>query len=403
MSSTNPVDPAGHMHHAGSTNSTGSVGFADHTHHAGLTSLRALRRIAGKLGGALLVVALVTLIAFGLSYLSPTDAAVKSFGAMGVVPTDAQLAAKRAEMGLDQPFLQQYVSWVAGIFQGDLGTSYRNGQPVVEVLFDALPYTVSLSVAALALTLLVSLPAGLWAAYRKGGVFDQVVRIVTYAFNAMPAFFVALLLLYVLAARLGWLTILSTRDFAGMVMPTLALAVPLSAWFSRQVRAYALEQLSQPYIEGLRSRGVGEARILWVHVMRNMAVPVLTLVGVSFGMLLGGSAIVESIFHWPGLGFESIEAVGHRDYPFVAAYALTMAVVYLLVNALVDFSYRFVDPRTRTAGTRTAGTRATDTHSAGSNASGATAPGQIPAYATAADSRSVGEAPAGRSEVDRHA
>ena len=381
-------------------------------------SLRTLGGIASKLGGALLVLVLVTLIAFALSYLSPTDAAVKSFGAMGIVPTDAQLAAKRAEMGLDQPFLQQYVSWVAGIFQGDLGTSYRNGRPVMEMLFDALPYTVALSVAALALTLAVSLPVGLWAAYRKGGVFDQVVRIVTYAFNAMPAFFVALLLLYVFAARLGWLTILSTRDFAGMVMPTLALAIPLSAWFSRQVRAYALEQLSKPYVEGLRSRGVSEARILWVHVLRNMAVPLLTLVGVSFGMLLGGSAIVESIFHWPGLSFESIEAVGHRDYPFVAAYALAMAVVYLLINALVDLGYRFVDPRTRLARSQSVGlrvarsrsvgshlvaSRATDARPGGSGASSETVLG-LKSAPTIADGPGVPvEVPVGRSEVDHRA
>lgn len=305
------------------------------------------RRIAGKLGGALLVIFLVTLIAFGLSYLSPTDAAVKSFGAMGIVPTETELAAKRAELGLDQPFFQQYFNWIAGIFQGDLGSSYRNGKPVTEMLFDALPYTIILSVAALTLTLVVSIPLGLIAAHKKGGAFDQIVRVITYAFNAMPAFFIALLLLYVFAARLGWLTILSTRDFSGMIMPALALAIPLTAWFARQVRAYALEQLSQPYIEGLRSRGISEMRILWVHVMRNMAVPVLTLIGMSFGMLLGGSAIVESIFHWPGLGFESIEAVGHRDYPFIGAYALTMAIVYLVVNALVDLSYKFVDPRIR--------------------------------------------------------
>lgn len=308
------------------------------------------RKVARSLAGAIVVVFLVSIIAFALSYLSPTDAAIRSFSSVGIVPTEEQLAAKRVELGLDQPFLAQYIAWVASLFQGDLGTSFRTGAPVAQMLFDAIPYTLALSVTSILLTLVIAIPLGLICAQRRGGVFDQVMRFITYLFNSMPSFFVALLLLYVLSVRLHLFGVMATRDFAGILMPTLAMALPLSAWFARQVRGQAIEQLGSEYVDGLRARGISEARILWVHVLRNLSIPLLTLVGVSFGMLLGGSAIVESIFNWPGVGLAAIEAVGHRDYPFIGAYALVMAVLYLVINALVDGAYRFIDPRTAKQG-----------------------------------------------------
>lgn len=303
------------------------------------------RRVAASLAGAVLVVFFVSMIAFALAYLSPTDAAIRSFSEMGIAPTAEQLAAKRAELGLDQPFYAQYLSWLSGVLHGDLGTSYRTGAPVAKMLLDAVPYTFALSLSSIALTLVIAVPLGLVCARERGGLFDRAMQVVTYLFNSIPSFFVALLLLYVLSVRLRLFGVMATRDFSGILMPTIALALPLSAWFMRQVRGYAIEQLSSGYVAGLRARGVGDARILWLHVLRNIGVPLLTLVGVSFGMLLGGSAIVESIFNWPGVGLAAIEAVGHRDYPFIGAYALAMAVSYLLVNALVDLAYRFVDPR----------------------------------------------------------
>lgn len=306
---------------------------------------RALHKVAVSVLGAILVVFLVSVIAFALSYLSPTDAAIRSFSGVGITPTAEQLAAKRAELGLDQPFYVQYFSWIGNVLQGDMGTSYRTKAPVAEMLFDAIPYTIALSFTSMALTLVIAVPLGLVCAHRKGGILDKIMQVVTYFFNSLPSFFVALLLLYVFSVRLRLFGVMATRDFAGILMPTLAMSLPLSAWFMRQVRGYAIEQLSKGYVIGLRARGVSDARILWVHVLRNIGVPLLTLVGVSFGMLLGGSAIVESIFNWPGVGLAAIEAVGHRDYPFIGAYALVMAVFYLLINALVDFSYRFVDPR----------------------------------------------------------
>jgi peptide/nickel transport system permease protein len=172
-----------------------------------------------------------------------------------------------------------------------------------------------------------------------------VVRAVTYAFCSLPTFFVALLLLYFLSVQLHLLPVRSTPDLAGIVMPTLSLALPLSAWYVRQVRTVALEQLDAPYVDGLRSRGVSEKSILFKHVLRNSLVPVLALVGISVGSLLGGSAIVESIFNWPGVGNLSVAAIGARDYAVVQGYALLMAIVYLVVNWAVGLLQRLIDPR----------------------------------------------------------
>ena len=302
------------------------------------------RQLLARGFGALVVVLLVTLVAFLLSYLSPSDAAVRSFAAAGISPTETQLAERRAELGLDRPFFDQYAAWLTGVLRGDLGTSLRTGKPVAEVLGDAAPYTLALALSSILLALLVSVPLGLACAWRHGGPLDRAVRAVTCLFNATPPFFVALLLLYVFSVRLRAIDVISTRGLEGILLPTVATALPLSAWLTRQVRAAALGQLSAPYVEGLRARGIPELRIVSVHGLKNILAPLLTLAGTSFGMLLGGSAIVESIFGWPGLGLEAVKAVAHRDYPLIAAYALVTAVAYLLVNGAVDGACRRIGP-----------------------------------------------------------
>ena len=306
---------------------------------------RRAKRIARRIVGAVIVIVGVTFLAFLLSYLSPTDAATRFFTDHGMVPTPDQLAAKRHELGLDRPFLEQYFSWLGALFQGDLGSSLRNGRAVAGSLMSCLPYTLALTGTSMLLTLAISLPLGLLCARRKDGIIDNIVRVVTYAFCSLPTFFVALILLYVLSVKLHWFPVRSTPDLAGIVMPTLALALPLSAWYVRQVRTIALEQLDAGYVDGLRSRGVPERTILFRHVLRNSLVPILALVGISVGSLLGGTAIVESIFNWPGVGNLSVAAINARDYPVVQGYALLMAIVYLVVNYLIDWSYRLVDKR----------------------------------------------------------
>ena len=302
-------------------------------------------RAARSFAGAVIVVVGVTLLAFLLSYLSPTDPATRYFTDHGVAPSAAELAAKRHELGLDRPFIEQYGSWMASIFQGDLGESYRSGRSVSGSLMSCLPYTLALTATSMVLTLAVSLPLGLLCAYRKDGIADNVIRACSYLLCSLPTFVVAFLLLYVMSVKLHWLPVRSTPDLPGIVMPTIAMALPLSAWYVRQIRTIALEQLSAPYVDGLRSRGVPERRILLRHVLKNSLLPILALVGLSVGSLLGGTAIVESIFSWPGVGNLSVAAINARDYPVVQGYALLMALVYLVVNFAVNLAYRTIDPR----------------------------------------------------------
>lgn len=302
-------------------------------------------RIARRVLGALVVIVGVTFLAYLLSYLSPTDPATRYFTDHGVVPSAAELEAKRHELGLDRPFLEQYADWMASVFQGDLGESYRSGRSVSGSLMACLPYTLALTATSMIVTLAISLPLGLLCAYRKDGIADNVVRAVSYLLCSVPTFLVAFILLYVFSVKLHWLPVRSTPGLPGIIMPTLALALPLSAWYVRQVRTIALDQLGAGYVEGLRSRGISERRILVRHVLKNSLLPILALVGLSIGSLLGGTAIVESIFNWPGVGNLSVAAINARDYPVVQGYALLMALVYLVVNYAVDLVYRLVDPR----------------------------------------------------------
>ena len=308
-----------------------------------------LRRLASSLAGAAVVVLCVTFLAFLLSYLSPTDAATQYFSAKGVAPTAEELAAKRAELGLDRPFLVQYGSWLVSMLHADMGTSLRSGRAVADVMASSLPYTLALAASSLALTLAVSLPLGLLCARRKDGALDNAVRALSYVLCSTPSFFLALLLLYVLSVKLGLLPV-SSDGPVGIVMPTLALALPHAAWYVRQIRALALAELSSGYVEGLRARGVRERTILFKHVLRNSLVPILALVGISAGTLLGGSAVVEVVFSWPGVGNAAVSAISSRDYAVIQAYALLMALVYLVVNWAVDLLSGLVDPRIRQVG-----------------------------------------------------
>lgn len=311
------------------------------------------RRIAHALkllGGALVVIIGVTFLTFLMAYLSPSDAAVSWFADRGLYPSEQELAMKRHELGVDRPFLEQYFSWMAAMIQGDFGESLRTGIPVSQTLAEALPMTLALTGTSLALTLIIAIPLGLLCARFQDSVYDQFMRAITYLFNALPNFFLALLMLYVLCVRLHWFSVTPNYDFTGIIMPSVALALPLSAWYIRQVRTLALAQMSAGYIDGLRVRGVSETSILLKHVLRNISVPLLTLIGISLGSLLGGAVIIENIFGWPGIGNVSVVAIGHRDYIVIQAYALIMAIVFLVVNGLVDASYRFIDPKIRRQG-----------------------------------------------------
>ena len=289
----------------------------------------------------------ITFLSFLLSWLSPGDAAERMLKKSGMMVTEEQLEAKREELGIDQPLLVQYKNWLVKLCKGDLGTSYKSKKEVVQELAKNLPYTAALTAVAMILVILISLPVGILCAQHRNGLFDNIWRGVTYLFSSLPSFFVALLLMYVLALKLGLLPVIATRNWKGILMPALVLALTLSAWYIRQVRAIVLKELSQGYIDGLKSRGISRRKILFGHVLKNSMLPLVTLFGISIGNMMGGTTIVESIFSWPGVGKMAVDAINYRDYPVIQGYVVWMALIFLVINFAVDASYQFFDPRVR--------------------------------------------------------
>ena len=289
----------------------------------------------------------ITFLSFLLSWLSPGDAAERMLKKSGMMVTEEQLEAKREELGIDQPLLVQYKNWLVKLCKGDLGTSYKSKKEVTQELAKNLPYTAALTAVAMILVFLISLPVGILCAQYRNGLFDNIWRGVTYLFSSLPSFFVALLLMYVLALKLGLLPVIATRNWKGILMPALVLALTLSAWYIRQVRAIVLKELSKGYIDGLKSRGISRRKILFGHVLKNSMLPLVTLFGISIGNMMGGTTIVESIFSWPGVGKMAVDAINYRDYPVIQGYVVWMALIFLVINFAVDASYQFFDPRVR--------------------------------------------------------
>lgn len=289
----------------------------------------------------------VSLVTFLFTYLAPGDAASVMLAQQGISPTQELLEITREKMGLNDPFIVQYGRWIFGILHFDFGESYQTGKKVTETFLRAMPRTLALTGFSLVILVAISFPLGILCAKFSDKLLDNVIRVISYLFNSLPQFFVALLMIYFLCLKLGWFNVVAKDDFSGMIMPALLLGVTLSAWYIRQIRSLALEQLNSDYIKCLRARGVPERKVLGKHVLKNCLIPTITLLGVSFGGLLGGSAIVESIFGWRGVGQMVIEAISFRDYPVIQAYALWMAVIFLIVNYAVDITYHYIDPRTR--------------------------------------------------------
>ncbi|MCD2491837.1 ABC transporter permease [Lacrimispora sp. NSJ-141] len=306
-----------------------------------------IKFLARKTGMLILIFIGITFLSFCLTYLSPSNPAEIKLNKTGVPPTEELLEQTREEMGLNRPLLVRYGDWLFDMMKGDMGTSIRNGKPVVSELKKALPQTAALTLVSMAAVLLISIPFGVLCARFKDGPFDIAVRFVTYLFASLPSFFLALVFLYLFSVKLGWFPVIAPKGIRGIIMPALVLALTLSAWYIRQVRTIVLDELSKEYIAGSRARGVPEREILFSHVLRNAMLPITTLVGVSLAGMLGGTTIVENVFSWPGLGQLAMEAITARDYPVIQGYVVWMALIFLLVNFLVDLSYGWIDPKVR--------------------------------------------------------
>ena len=290
----------------------------------------------------------ITFLSFALMRLAGSDAVEELYTNAGSAVSQEIIDAKRAELGLDRPFLVQYVSWLGGMLRGDMGVSYVSGRDVLQTFLRKLPATLLLTTLSVLATVILSVPLGILAAVRQDTVTDYVLRFLSFIGNSMPNFFVAMLLMQLLSIRLGLLPIISSgTDLRSAVMPTLTLAIAMSAKYMRQVRAAVLEELNKDYVIGARARGVRESIILWKSVMKVSMLTILTLLVLSIGSLLGGTAIVESIFMWDGVGKLAVDAISMRDYPMIQAYVTWMAIIYVLVNLVTDLLYHALDPRIR--------------------------------------------------------
>lgn len=270
----------------------------------------------------------------------------------GQVVSEAQLEAAKAELGLDKPFLVQYVTWLNNLLHGDMGVSYVSGMDVFNTFISKLPATLFLTLTSIILTIVISIPLGIISAVYKNKFWDYFIRFFSFIGNSMPNFFVSLVLMYVLGIKLKLFPIISRElSFESVAMPTFTLAIAMSAKYLRQVRTTVLDELGKDYITGAKARGVKFSTTLWKSVLRESLVTIITLLALSIGSLLGGTAIVESIFMWDGVGKMAVDAINMRDYPIIQAYVMWMAIIYVTVNLVTDLSYRLLDPRIRLEGT----------------------------------------------------
>ena len=287
----------------------------------------------------------VTLLVFFIMHLAPGNVAAMILGENA---TKEQIAALEAEMGLDRPLLIQYLDYLLGLLHGDLGTSYTTGASVTSEIMARFPYTVVLTLVAAVVSILLALPLGILAAVRHGRAADYFLRFFSFIGNSLPNFFVALLLMQVFSIHWNIFPVISSGvTLRSAVLPSLTLAIAMSAKYMRQVRAAVLEELDKDYVAGARARGVRGRVILWRSVLRSAMLTIITLLALSIGSLLGGTAIIESIFMWDGVGKLAVDAITMRDYPLIQAYVVWMAVIYVTVNLITDILYIALDPRIR--------------------------------------------------------
>ena len=289
----------------------------------------------------------ITFLSFAMMRIAGSDAIYELYGDKGAVSQEI-IDAKRAELGLDQPFLTQYLAWLGGFLTGDMGISYISGRDVFQTFISKLPATLLLTTLSIAVTVLISIPLGVLAALRHDRWIDYLLRIFSFIGNSLPNFFVALLLMQLFAIRFSLFPVIANGvNLSSAVMPTLTLAIAMSAKYMRQVRATVLEELNKDYVLGAKARGIRGRVIVWKNVLKSSMLTILTLLALSIGSLLGGTAIIESIFMWDGVGKLAVDAITMRDYPLIQAYVVWMALIYVLVNLITDLLYRFLDPRIR--------------------------------------------------------
>ena len=261
--------------------------------------------------------------------------------------TEEDFAAMRAQLGLDQPFIVQFGIFFWDALQGEFGTSYHWNQPAMDLILERLPATLELALAGLVFAIVLSVPLGVLSAVYRGGWIDTTAKIFAMLGQAMPSFWVGLLLIVAVAVQLQWLPAYGRGTLAHLILPAIALGWYPVAAMTRTLRSSMLDILESDYVRMERAIGLPERQIIWRYALRNAAVPLVTMVGVYFANMLGGAFVIEVVFAWPGVGRTVVEAVFARDFPVVQAGVVLASLVFVVVNLLVDLSYGFIDPRIR--------------------------------------------------------
>jgi peptide/nickel transport system permease protein len=303
-----------------------------------------LRYLVGRVLLTIPVLLGVATLVFALIHLVPGDPAQSMLGE-GAAPQD--VADLRSKLGLDQPLLTQYVTFLRGAVSGNLGQSFRTGQPVTTMIVERMPATAELALAAIGVAIFLALPLGIVAAVWKGTAIDYGAMTFALAGISVPNFWLGPLLAIVFSVELGWLPVSGRGGLASLVLPAVSLGLALAALLSRMTRASLLDELSELYVRAARARGASRASAIVRHALGNSLVPLVTIVALQFGAVLTGSVITETIFAWPGIGRLLIQSIGFRDYPMVQGCILLIAVTYVTVNLATDLLYGALDPRIR--------------------------------------------------------
>jgi len=299
------------------------------------------RYIVRRLIETLPVFAGILVITFLLTRLSgdPTDLLLPPNA------TDEAREVFRALHGLDRPMWEQFLSFASMALVGDFGNSLRFEQPAMSLVIERLPATAELALATLAIAILLGIPAGVLAASRRGQTSDVAIRTLTLLGQAVPSFVLGVIGIMIFAVWLRWLPTGGHGSLAHLILPALTLALHLLALIARVTRSCMLDVLKQDYVRTARAKGVVEGSVIWLHALRNAFIPVLTVIGLQVGLLLGGVVVTETIFSWPGVGRLAIQAIYARDFPVVQAVVFVFATIFVLVNLLVDLLYAVLDPR----------------------------------------------------------
>jgi peptide/nickel transport system permease protein len=297
-----------------------------------------------KLGHTALVALGVVTLAFAALRLSGDPAATMLPGDSSV----EELAALRHALGLDRPLVVQYVAFLGDAVRGDFGTSFRHQQPALPLVLERLPATLELAFAALVLAIVIALPLGILAAIYRGRVVDMLAMAFAVVGQATPYFWMGIMLILIVSLELGWLPTSGRGGWQHLILPAVTLGTHFAAALARLTRTSMLEVLGQNFVVTARAKGLAERTVVLGHALKNAAVPIMTLIGLQFGTLLGGAVVTETIFAWPGVGRLAVQSIFVRDYPVVQAGVLVLALSFVAINLAVDVLYGWLDPRIRT-------------------------------------------------------